>query len=446
VFYDKAIALAEMERPNDAIPLFEELARRFASAPEVGVRGLVADSFTSKAIALEQLGRHRGALAAYDDALAILANATELVLRQQSVAVLFRKGDALRKRRRHAEAVVMFDGAVSAYLEIVAGHGDAREALATAVLALLHKVLSLCALDRSGEAAHVRDRLLAVLGDVSEPAVRAAPAQQHSIAQAELAALLAEVLNGDSWLLLATAGSEPQARQLLAERAIELYRQTEPWLSDEAGENNGAIFCAAMGIRNIADGYAMLSRYTRAPDRAALPLPIRPLMEWGIRLSSTDEWAAELGHPLTLQESPDAARQLLEEERAREDGSGSEFVWVFLAAVTHFEMLAALCASANGRDALQTEGLRDFASWRIGSARRWAASTGRRQQEAAGAAVASQLIAEAYFVASYGEASPCAAPFPSRKVLQDILRSSDADKWLQQQDVDLPAWLVEDGS
>ena len=61
----------------------------------------------------------------------------------------------------------------------------------------------------------------------------------------------------------------------------------------------------------------------------------------------------------------------------------------------------------------------------------------------AGAATAGVLIAEAHFVASHGETLSSAALFPSRRILADLLRYSDADRWRNAHDVDGPEWLTE---
>ncbi|HET7049343.1 MAG TPA: hypothetical protein VFI54_13865, partial [Solirubrobacteraceae bacterium] len=64
--------------------------------------------------------------------------------------------------------------------------------------------------------------------------------------------------------------------------------------------------------------------------------------------------------------------------------------------------------------------------------------------EAAGVAIASLLMNQAFFVASQGAISSSADLFPATALLRDCVHDGHTDDWLRDHDVVLPQWLTDE--
>ncbi len=448
----KAVGLAELGRREQELASYDEIVARFGEATETDFRDGVAESLRQKGITLHALGRGTEAIAAYDDALAVLAGTSEPQLGERAIAILLDRAVCLSNLDRAVEAVVMFDSAASVYRAARALGGGTPDALWGVVLGLVYKVETLCGLDRTEEAAEARDQLVAVLGDVATPAASdSALAVSGTGTEAELAAAFTQAFeSGDCWRWFAADSEEP-ARGLMVDRALELYRLTEQWLTP--GEDRPiAAQAAASWLRDIADGYAMLACSWSAADRDSLPLPRRAEDQRAelIRRFGIDEWAAELGHPLAPSEpaeavgKAEAGEQPLEPASAEPVESARRFLPHFLSAAFNYELLAVLCDSPSGREVLKNEDFRLYSSREISHARKWTRWLWPCQEDGSEAALASVLIAEGWFIASWGTASSSASLFPSRSILRQLLGEDDTQKWLLDQEVQLPPWLTED--
>jgi hypothetical protein len=233
----------------------------------------------------------------------------------------------------------------------------------------------------------------------------------------------------------------------MANRALELYRETAGWLTGhiaaELSDSDGPAIAAAWLVRHFADGYALLARRWDPPARNQLSLPSQLLMELAIGQGGVAEWAEAQGHPLELPDSPDLAEEFVEDNRRQIE----DFDWEaqiapsFLAYVHLYEMLLMLCDSASGRAALQDHSLKDWACRRLSDSRTTAGWVGQQLEDAAGVAATRILIAEAYFVATHGAAGSAHSLFPSREELRELLIETEAYEWLETQDIELPRWL-----
>ena len=223
---------------------------------------------------MDELGLAYVAMSTYDDSLALLWQWTLPELREMAVIVLLKKGDALWRAKLFEAAIVVYDSSLSAYREARTA-GAFTEATLSAIAAVFNKLSRLCALDLRVEARHALDQLSASLRDVCEPNSCEARSGAHAVSERELAATFAQVFNGgECWQLFVATEEEP-VRDALAERAIELYRLTEPWaLTDDEATGDASQFAASM-LRDIADCYAMLSPLLTPEQRSALPLPQR---------------------------------------------------------------------------------------------------------------------------------------------------------------------------
>ncbi|HET7047616.1 MAG TPA: tetratricopeptide repeat protein, partial [Solirubrobacteraceae bacterium] len=411
---------------EQAVEAYDEPLKRFGNASDGSLRMLVFDSLSDKAAVLVQLGRFEEAISAYDESLALLARRgeTQSQVGEAAAITLLLKGELLWSVKRLEEAIVVFDGAVEAYHQARAA-GAGTDAAWAAMLAVFYKVSRLCALDRSAEAGRARDQLIAVLGDVGE----ASPADERSDAretsEQDLAASFAEVINdGDCWRWFDTTDDE-LPRDTMAERAIDLYRLTEPWaLADDDAACDAAQFAAAI-VRDIADGYAMLTRPVTADQRRSMPFPQRAESARAqlIRTFGADTWAAKHGHPLLLPE-PDQDAENTDRCEGQPPQAGGRtpeaFLRFFLTAAYTHDLVALACDSRTVRQALRDARFGQRAAQQISEARRWARRvTIHMPPEAAGVAIASLLMNQAFFVASQGAISSSADLFPATALLRD---------------------------
>ena len=433
---------------EQALDAYEETRARFADTTDVWLRRGVAASLSDKAALLDELGRADEAMSTYDDSLALLGQGTEPELREMAVIVLLKKGDALWRAKRFEAAIVVYDAALAAYREArTAGAGT--EATWAAIAAVFNKLSRLCALDRGGEARHARDQLSASLGDVCEPNSGEARSGAHAVSERELAATFAQVFNGgECWQRFEATEEEP-GRDALAERAIELYRLTEPWaLTDDEATGDASQFAASM-LRDIADGYAMLAPRLTPEQRSALPLPQRAESKRAqlILAFGADEWAAEHGYPICLTETEgEVDRDCSCEEQPRDAGEWTQdaLLRFFLTMAYRHDVLAVVCDSPTGRKALTNEYFAQHAAQQISHARRWVGHvTLHMPPDVAGAAVTSLLMTQGFFLACHGAVSSSAELFPDRGLLLACLHEGHTYEWLLDQDVELPQWLTE---
>jgi hypothetical protein len=378
-------------------------------------------------------------IAAYDDALTELGAATDPEACGRAIELLLGKGIALQRVDRAAEAIVVYDSAARRYRSAFEPEGGG-DALWRVALGLHYKVQSLCKLERWGEAGEVQLQLAEVLDDV-ELALDPEPAPEPC-SEAALAATIAEVLGDDAcWRLFESEADIPASE--LGDRALELYLVTEPWLARPPdGESAGPAFAASFMLRDLADGYAMLAATPAAAERRKLPLPRRAEDERArvIRMFGIDDWAAELGHPLSLPE-PEAEPPPPPVPGSLADAHG--FASGLTEALCDYELLSLMCDSARGRKALRNRNFTVYAAWQIGRARGWVRSFGPRGEGAA-LGTAWLFVAQAYFVAAGGRVSASSELLPSRRMLRELVREDDGYAWLADQAVELPPWLVDD--
>jgi tetratricopeptide (TPR) repeat protein len=438
----KACELGALGRREEELAIYDDIVSRFGADRAPEVVALVADAIRDKGTALYRMGREDEAFAAYDDSLACIGEADEPLLRAKVAKILLTKGSYLGRANKDAEAVVVFDGVASAYLQVAADPELGPPTLARAFLALLEKVRALDALARPEDAARVHAQLANALGDAPRADVGAAPSGPLET-EADLAALLAIVHGGDCWFLQATGGHNRQSQQLMADRAMELYGQTAPILEARSEDWSERAFAASTLLRNVADGYALLSRGWLTKDLAELSLPRRSDAELGIHLLGLDEWAAELGHPISLRDSADDAEESLRQRRDATSDAGEDAVErmpPFLESVRQHELFSALCTSSKSDGVLPNDEVRAFAAWRISEARKWVGWMAARDPEGAGVAAAMLLMEQGCFAAACTP-SPSADVFPSAALMRDMLGESDSYRWLADREIELPDWL-----
>jgi tetratricopeptide (TPR) repeat protein len=443
----KAWAAGQLGHAQEQFRTFAELVDRFSDAPEPEIRVLVAESLTRMAQALDLQGDSVAAVGAASRVIEILSEITDERAAQLLVTSLYEKGRLLRRLHREAEAIVLFASAVDAYRRLGSADEPDPDALVSAVLSVLSSVLSAAELNQSERSGVRGEDLARMLGSSEEPA-RTPRRPDGPPSEQQAAALLAQVHAEDCWLLLATTGNDPAARRAMGAAAVELYRETELWLRDaEAWEGEPAL--AAFVVRNVADGYAMLSSWWSDRSRTRLPLPTRPLFEWTVQVAGLDRWAADQGHALDFKESSDVIAATLDAQREavaarsdEDDQPEAKIAAGLIAAVHLYEMFGLLRASELGRKVLSDEQLNWFACGQLRDARVWGAWAREGAPDAMPATVVWLLIAQSFFAAAQGDSR---SVFPSRALLRDIVAATDLGDWVAEQGRKLPAWLVADG-
>jgi tetratricopeptide (TPR) repeat protein len=437
-FAMKAYSLGMAGEQEQAVVVCDEMLDRVRDTDQALIRDLLADSLSRKARTLETLDRIIDAVAAFDDSLLLLAKSRDPQLVRRRMDCLLDMATLLDRADREAEAIVVFEGVMSAYNELSAEDRD-DHARGKSVLALLQKVIALCAVD-SAESADVAVQLAESLGDVTVPSSAPPRPRSEPLAEEEIAALLAELYRGDCWMEFATSGDDPSSLAVMESKALALYQRTAAWLAQTEAWDAPALGAVTL-IRQIADGCALLARRWSKSWRAKLSLPSSLLLEFAMQRFGIAEWAVEQGHPLQLSDSTELAEELIQSEHERGETSDPDLASAFIASVRHYEMLAVLCDSPSGPAALHIPELKSFASARINDARQSAGWVWQQEEEAAGVAAARIFIAQAYFVATHDTVPTSNDIFPSRENLREMLRQTAAYAWLENHDVELPEWL-----
>ena len=320
----------------------------------------------------------------------------------------------------------------------------------SAVLALLNKAEVLCDLDRSEEAQWVGDQLASVLADAvatGDGDDSSAPA----VTESELAAVFADTINGgDCWRWFEAIDPQPSPTHM-AQRAIELYRLTQPWTLADEGDGGDPAQAAAGMVRDVADGYAMLARTLTSEQRAAQPLPARTMSQRAqlIRAFGADEWAAGLGYQFDLPQPSEGTGGNEPDEQppaptaTTAPQSVDAFVRFSLSSLYRYDLLTVAADSAVARDVLR-ESFKETAVYGIAQARRWTRRAMTIDPDAYGIAIANLLIAQGFFLACYGVVTSRATVFPSMTGLHDLLRDNRGSEWLRNQGATLPRWLDEE--
>jgi tetratricopeptide (TPR) repeat protein len=427
----KAYLLGRLGRHDEEVEVYDEVIQRL---DEDGPIESAIDARRRRAVACDKAGRSDDALRGYDDTLLLLADAVEPPFREQAFQLLVSKGLTLRTLGRRDEALVVLGNAISAYRHLDAV--TAGQARGVVVRVLIEKTQLLCDLGRSDEVGDVEAELIVLLSSIIPP-VPAVPVVQPT--ESEVAELLAELHSGECWATFESPPEGAAAQFEAGAKALELYRRTDPLLQAPAEDWDGPLFAAGSLIRQVADGFALLSE----PLGTTTPmLPHRRLIEWAIRLAGVDDWAAVLGHPLDLDESSEDIHDLLDEQPEPQDDLADDCAAWCLAALYQRTMLDALCDSQAGQDALHGRTLRWLAVRQLNTARSWGAWAFMHGDDAQPATAAGILIAQAYYRATR-ETLASSALTPSSETLREILRYADGLEWLANRDLVLPGWLDE---
>jgi tetratricopeptide (TPR) repeat protein len=163
--FQQATTLTRLERLEDALAVWDELLASFSDVREPPLAMGVAAAFEGRGAALRRLDRLDEAVEAYDDLIVRFSDSDYAVLRHRADSALSEKVFVLLLQQRYDEAIVVADAAVSRL-----DQADAPDALAIAVLNLGG---ALAGEGRLPEAIGVYDALIERLAETNDPELRA---------------------------------------------------------------------------------------------------------------------------------------------------------------------------------------------------------------------------------------------------------------------------------
>ncbi|MDP2999906.1 MAG: SIR2 family protein, partial [Bryobacterales bacterium] len=116
----KGITLGQLNRSEEEIAVYDEVARRFGEATEPALREPVAGALVNKGVRLGELNRSEEAIAVYDEVARRFGEATEPALREPVAWALVNKGVRLGQLNRSEEEIAVYD-------EVARRFGEAME-------------------------------------------------------------------------------------------------------------------------------------------------------------------------------------------------------------------------------------------------------------------------------------------------------------------------------
>lgn len=466
----------------------DEIVARLGDTEDATAREAAARAMWRKARALERLGRPEEALAAYDAVSARFAGTTDGRTGEVVVMALADRVASLLALDRPEPAAVAAEEARAAYDRHVAAVGESTDELRAVMLrARLNHAGAVWGDGRDPRSLHVYEDVLALARPAPPPPLRGAvfagllsygaalsrlgfgeranalpavvaalfggepdddeeggePPAPDEPPDEEIAALLARAYGSDAWRWFAAPDRDRPTGELGA-RAVDLYERTGPVIDGLAGDRDldSPAAAAALLIRTIANGCAILARSgSVAPGTRAL-VPVRSRMELGIRMLALDRWAADHGRPLDLSPADEAELELELPSPGEVPGGVEGFPAAFAAAVRSADIVAAARRAPSAVELLRGPDLRDRAATGVARAVNWAAWLEQRRPEAAPAGVAMMLLAQGVFCAVWSPA-PAAAWSPSRELVRQAVEAADVADWFEDAGVLLPEWLRE---
>ncbi len=436
-----AVALASVS-DDAALGVIELVKSRIIGSQELRLKVFLGAVISFEGEIRLRRGEDVEAIGACDEALTLLSLSPAVVRRGGAVSALIVKGRALESLGRYEEAIVVLDGALSAVraADQMTDRKRARHA-AKAALLTLDVYVNLQRCEQITDLGASLSEALATL-----PEHPGAVTEVESGSERKLAGAVAQIINdGQCWAVF--EGEQTITRADATQRAMQLYRVSEPWAFSEFGAP-GAVDMAAGIVREVADGYALLALPRSESERSVLPVPKlsglerdRALHEFGV-----DDWSREHGHPINLRTSdpddPAVPKTATGADRPGWDDVEESFVHGVIRAIFEIEIADILSRSRGGRQALHDKLFTALAISNLSLARRWLqqlAPLGETDPRV-GLMIVFQMAARGLFVTSH-DASDDATPglIPTDR-LRDLLHETDGYEWLADHDIPLPGW------
>jgi tetratricopeptide (TPR) repeat protein len=165
--YNKGVALGRIEKPQEALAVYDAMIARFGEAPDLTLRESVAKAMLSKGMTLGRIEKPQEALAVYDALIARYGEAPELTLREQVAKAMVNSGFTLGRMEKPQEALVVYDALIARYGK--APELTLRELVAKA---MLNNGVALGQMEKPQEELTVYDALIARYGEAPELTLR----------------------------------------------------------------------------------------------------------------------------------------------------------------------------------------------------------------------------------------------------------------------------------
>ena len=162
----EAHRLMDQNRPEEALAVYDEVARRFGESEAPALLERVAVALVGKGFALRDLDRPEEALVVHDEVVRRFGESEAPLLLEEVAAALMGKGFALRDLSRPEEELAVHDEVVRRF-----GESEAPAFLEEVAMALVGKGLVLRILDRPEEALAVYDEAVRRFGESEAPAL-----------------------------------------------------------------------------------------------------------------------------------------------------------------------------------------------------------------------------------------------------------------------------------
>jgi len=216
--FNRAVALSDLKRDEEAIALYDQLIAAYANDKAPTLRAWVARTILNKAVTLGQMGENDEAIALYDQLIAAYADDKTQALREQVAKAILNKAVRLGQMGKNDEEIALYDQLIAAYAD------DKTQAFREQVAkAMGNKAVRLGQMGKNDEEIALYDQLIAAYADDKTQAFR----EQVAKAMGNKAVRLGQMGKNDEEIALydqliaayaddkATALCEPVARAML---------------------------------------------------------------------------------------------------------------------------------------------------------------------------------------------------------------------------------------
>ena len=164
--FNRAVALSDLKRDEEAIALYDQLIAAYANDKAPTLRAWVARTILNKAVTLGQMGENDEAIALYDQLIAAYADDKTQAFREQVAKAMGNKAVRLGQMGKNDEEIALYDQLIAAYAD------DKATALCEPVArAMLNKAITIGKMGRNDEEIALYDQLIAAYADDTAPAI-----------------------------------------------------------------------------------------------------------------------------------------------------------------------------------------------------------------------------------------------------------------------------------
>lgn len=159
----KGAILGELNRPEKAVAVYDEVVARFGGSQHPELQEQVASALVNKGIALGKLERPEDEIAVYNEVVERFSGSEETELQKQVAWALFDKGVVLGQLERPEDEIAVYDEVVERF-----GSSEETELLEQVARALVNKGVTLGQLNRLEDAIIVYSEVVERLGEREE--------------------------------------------------------------------------------------------------------------------------------------------------------------------------------------------------------------------------------------------------------------------------------------